>query len=80
MIGSSGSNGESVPNEIMNPVFFFGLVHTTLVPVLMQKNWLFLALGMSGFTLEELLDRVMLIVQAEVADPQVFAALQRFSG
>ena len=41
MIGPSGSNGESVPNETMNPLFLFELFHTTVVPALMQNNWLF---------------------------------------
>jgi hypothetical protein len=52
------SHLESVPNETMNPLFLFELIHTTVVPALMQNNWLFLALGIPGFTLEELPDRV----------------------
>ena len=68
MIGLSGSNGESVPNEIMNPLFLFELIHTTVVPALMQKNWLFLALGISGFTLAELPDLVTSIVHGDEAD------------
>ena len=52
----SGSNGESVPNETMNPLFLFELIHTTVVPALMQNNWLFFALGIPGFTLAESAD------------------------
>ena len=80
MIGSSGSNGESVPNETLNPLFFFELNHTTVVPALMQKNWLFFASGMLGFTLAELDDLVMSILQADDAEPQVLAALHMVSG
>jgi len=38
MIGPSGSNGESVPNETMNPLFLFELFHITVVPAFMQNN------------------------------------------
>jgi hypothetical protein len=37
-MGSSGVNGESVPNEIENPVFLLEVIHTTVVPALTQKN------------------------------------------
>src|ERR1700739_1452867 len=80
MMGPSGSNGESVPNETMNPLFLLELFHTTVVPALMQNNWLFLALGTSGLTSEELADLVMSIVQVDEAEPQVLAALHIFSG
>jgi hypothetical protein len=80
MIGSSGSNGESVPNETVNPLFLFELIHTTVVPVLIQKNWLFFAFGMPGFTLAELDDLVMSIGQGDEVDPQVVAALHIVSG
>src|SRR5215813_7681364 len=80
MIGLSGSKGESVPNETIKPVFLFEVIHTTWVPALMQKNWLFFALGTPGFTLEELPDLVMSTVQGAVADPQVLAALHMLSG
>ncbi len=80
MIGSSGSKGESVPNETMKPVFLFELIHTTVVPALTQKNWLFFALGIPGFTLEELADLVMSILHADEAEPQVLAALHKLSG
>ena len=80
MIGSSGSNGESVPNETMNPVFLFEVIHTVVVPALMQKNWLFFALGMPGLTFEELPALVMSIVQGAEAEPQVLAALHRLAG
>ena len=80
MMGSSGSNGESVPNETMNPLFLFELIHTTGVPSLMQKNWLFFALGIPGFTLAELVDLVMSIVQGDEGEPQVLAALHMLSG
>src|SRR5882762_3729028 len=80
MMGSSGSNGESVPNETMNPLFLFELIHTTGVPSLMQKNWLFFALGIPGFTLTELVDLVMSIMQGDEGEPQVLAALHMLSG
>ena len=80
IIGPSGSNGESVPNPTMNPWFLFELFHTTVVPALMQKNWLFLALGIPGFTLAELADLVMSIVHGDEAEPQVLAALHMLSG
>ena len=80
MIGSSGSNGESVPNETMNPLFLFELVHSTVVPAAMQKNWLSFALGILGFTLAELPDLVMSIVHGDESEPQVLAALQRLEG
>ena len=80
MIGPSGSNGESVPNDTMNPLFLFELVHTTVVPVLMQNNWLFFAFGIPGFTLEESADLVMSIVHFDEAEPQVLAALHMLSG
>jgi hypothetical protein len=37
-IGSFGVNGESVPNEIENPIFLLEVIHTAEVPALMQKN------------------------------------------
>ena len=80
MIGSSGSNGESVPNETMKPVFLFEVIQTVVVPFLMQKNWLFFALGMPGFTLEELPALVMSTVQGADAEPQVLAAVHRLAG
>jgi len=80
MMGVSGSNGESVPNATMNPVFFFELVQTTFVPTLTQNSWLFRALGILGLTLEELTDRVMSTVHGEDAEPHVFAALHMLSG
>src|SRR5664279_2024135 len=80
MIGSSGINGESVPNVTMNPVFLFEVIHTTVVPALMQKNWLFFALGIPGFTLDELPDLVMSTVHGAEAEPQVLAALHRLAG
>jgi hypothetical protein len=80
MIGSSGSNGESVPNETVNPWFLFELIQTTVVPVLMQKNWLFFAFGTPGFTLAELDDLPILIVHGDEGEPQVLAALHMASG
>src|ERR1700685_973093 len=80
MIGSSGSNGESVPNETMNPLFLFELIHTTVVPALMQNNWLFFASGISGFTLAEFDPLRISIVQADEAEPQVLAAVHMLSG
>src|SRR5215472_18157723 len=80
MMGVSGSNGESVPNATMNPVFFFELVQTTFVPTLTQNSWLFRALGILGLTLEELTDRVMSTVHGEDAEPHVFAVLHMLSG
>src|SRR5580692_2189829 len=80
MIGASGSNGESVPNDTMNPLFLFELIHTTAVPALTQKNWLFFALGIPGFTFAELADLVMSIVHGDEAEPQVLAALHLLSG
>ena len=53
MIGPSGSNGESLPKETMNPLFLFELIHTTVVPAFMQNSWLFFASGIPGFTLAE---------------------------
>jgi hypothetical protein len=64
----------------MNPVFLLEVIHTTVVPFLMQKSWLFLALGIPGLTLAELPDLVTSIVQGDVAEPQVLAALHRLSG
>ena len=80
IIGVSGLNGESVPNATMNPVFFFELVQTTVVPAFTQNNWLFRTLGMLGLTLEELTDRVMSTVQGDDAEPHVLAALHMLSG
>jgi hypothetical protein len=37
-MGSSGVNGESVPNEIEKPVFLLEVVHTTDVPAVKQRN------------------------------------------
>jgi hypothetical protein len=58
----------------------FELIHTTVVPVLIQKNWLFFAFEMLGFTLAELADLVTLIVHGDEAEPQVLAALHIVSG
>ncbi len=69
-----------MPNEIMKPVFLLDVIHTTEVPVLMQKNWLFFAFGMPGLTVELPPDLRTLIVQTEELDPQVFAALHMSSG
>jgi hypothetical protein len=80
MIGPSGSNGESEPNETMNPLFLFVLIHTTVVPALMQNNWLFFALGISGFTLHEFADLLTSIVQADESEPHVLPALHMLSG
>ena len=80
MIGLSGSNGESVPNETMNPLFLFELFQTTVVPDFTQNNWLVRVLGISAFTLAESEDLVMSIVHTAEADPQVFEALHMFSG
>jgi hypothetical protein len=80
MIGLSGSNGESAPNETVNPLFLFELLHTTVVPALMQNNWLFFALGMPGFAFAELPDLVMSTVHAEEGEPHVLAALHMLSG
>jgi hypothetical protein len=80
MIGASGSNGESVPNDTMNPLFLFELIQTTVVPALTQKNWLFFALGMPGFTSEEVPDLVTSIVHEDEGEPQVLAALHMLSG
>src|SRR5436190_10918238 len=80
MIGSSGSNGESVPNETMNPLFLFELIHTTVVPALMQNNWLSFASGILGFTLAESDPLVMSIVHADEGEPQVLVALHMFAG
>jgi hypothetical protein len=80
MIGRSGSNGESVPNDTVNPWFLLELIHTTVVPVLIQKNWLFFAFGTLGFTLAELADLLMLIVHGDEAEPQVLTVLHMVSG
>jgi len=80
MIGLSGSNGESVPNETMNPLFLFELFHTTVVPALTQNNRPFPASGMSAFTFAEVADLVMSIVHTDEAEPQVFEALHMLSG
>src|ERR1039457_3765936 len=80
MIGLSGSNGESVPNETTNPVFLFELIHTVVVPALMQKNWLFFALGTPGFTLDELPDLVMSTSHGVEAETQVLAAVHILAG
>src|ERR1700741_3268106 len=80
MIGPSGSNGESVPNETINPLFLFELFHTTVVPDLMQNNWLFFASGILGFTLAESDPLLMSMVHCDEAEPQVLAALHMFSG
>src|SRR5712664_4813419 len=80
MRGSSGSNGESVPNETMNPLFLFELFHTTVVPALMQKKWLFFALVISGFTLAESADLLTSTVHGDEGEPQVLAALHMLSG
>src|SRR5664279_1847630 len=80
IMGSSGSNGESVPNETMNPVFLFEVIQTTVVPALTQKNWLFFALGTPGLTLDELPDLVMSTVQGAAVEPQVLAALHTLAG
>jgi hypothetical protein len=61
-------------------LFLFELIHTTVVPALIQKSRLFFASGMPGFTLAELVPRVMLIVQGEEAEPQVLLALHMVSG
>ena len=51
-MGPSGSNGESVPNETMKPLFLLELIHITAVPDLMQQNnLLFCASLITGFTL-----------------------------
>ena len=80
IIGLPGSNGESVPNETVNPLFLFELFHTTVVPALMQNNWLFFALGMPGFALTEFPDLVMSTVHGEEAEPRVLAGLHMLSG
>src|SRR3954453_2891078 len=80
MIGRSGSNGESVPNETMNPLFLLELFQTTAVPALTQNSWLLCVLGISGFTFAESEDLVMSTVHAEETDPQVFEALHMLSG
>ena len=53
-MGSSGSNGESLPKDTMKPVFLFEVIQTTVVPALIQKNWLFVAFGTPGLTFDEL--------------------------
>src|SRR5277367_4112419 len=80
IIGVSGSNGESVPNDTMNPLFLFELFHTTVVPALTQKNWLSFAFGMPGVTLAAVEDLVTSIVHEDEGEPQVFPALHRLSG
>jgi hypothetical protein len=80
MMGSSGSNGESVPKEIIKPVFLLEVIQMTLVPFLTQKSWLFLAFGTLGLTLAELPDLVMLTVQGFVAEPQVLSAVHKLAG
>jgi hypothetical protein len=80
MIGPSGSNGESVPNETMNPLFLFELFHTTVVPALMQNNLLFSASAIPGFTFAESPPLLMSIVHCDDAEPQVLAAVHRVSG
>src|SRR5689334_20255774 len=64
----------------MNPLFLFELIHTTVVPALIQNSWLFLASGIPGFTLAELPDLVTSIVHGDEAEPQVLAALHMLSG
>jgi hypothetical protein len=78
-IGPSGVNGELVPNETMNPLFLFELIHTTVVPALTQNSWLFFALGTSGFTLAELADLLTSTVQVDEIEPQVLAALHKLA-
>src|SRR5271168_3299155 len=80
MIGPSGSNGESVPNETMNPLFLFELVHTTVVPALIQNSWLFFAPEILGFTLAESELLLMSMVHCDEPEPHVLAALHMFSG
>jgi hypothetical protein len=80
MIGPSGSNGESVPNDTMNPLFLFELVHNTVVPAFMQNSWLSFAFGIPGFTLAEVDPLLMSMVHVEEAEPQVLAAVHMFSG
>jgi hypothetical protein len=64
----------------MNPLFLFELFHTTVVPALIQKKWLFSALGIPGFTLAELAPLVISTVHGDEAEPQVLAALHMLSG
>src|SRR6266480_3756252 len=64
----------------MNPVFLFDRIHTTLVPSLMQNNWLSFASGILGFTLAESDPLVMSIVHADEGEPQVLVALHMLSG
>jgi hypothetical protein len=80
MMGVSGSNGESVPNETMNPLFLFELFHTMVVPALTQKNWLLVELGIPGFTLDDVPDLVTSIVHEDEGDPHVLASLHMVSG
>jgi hypothetical protein len=80
MIGPSGLNGESVPNETINPLLLFELFHMTVVPALMQNNWFLFALGVLGFTLAESPDLVTSTVHVDDAEPQVLAAVHMLSG
>jgi hypothetical protein len=78
-IGPSGSNGESVPNEAMNPLLLFEVIHSTVVPALTQNSLLFFASGMLGFTLAELDPLLMSTLHGDESEPQVLAAVHRFS-
>jgi hypothetical protein len=64
----------------MKPVFLLDVIHTTVVPDLMQKNLLFFGFGMLGLTVEPSPDFRTSIVQTAEPDPQVFAALHMSSG
>jgi len=61
-------------------VFLLDDIHTTVVPALMQKNWLPLAFGILGLTEEPSPDFRTSMVQTAELDPQVFAALHWSSG
>src|SRR3954470_8425338 len=79
-MGSSGSNGDSVPKAIENPVFLLEVIQTTLVPALTQKNWLPFASGTLGFTDALPPDFLISILQDWVAEPQVLAAVHKSCG
>jgi hypothetical protein len=64
----------------MYQVMVIDEIHTTVVPALMQNNWLFFALGIPGFTLAESDPLVMSIVHTDEGEPQVLAALHMLSG
>ena len=80
MMAPEGSNGDEGPKSTTKPMFLPVLFHSTVVPALMQKRELPLALGMLG--VEDAAFEVRLTSTAHGVDgePQVFAALHSCAG